>query len=353
MGIFFIILAILVLLICSALFSGLTIGILSLNHYELKHKAQLGDKAAKIVYPIRALGHQLLVTLLIGNVLVNAGIVALLNTQINGILAVVGTTIFVVLFGEILPMAYLQRFALQLTARIAPVLKYIIIILAPVAKPLGKLLDSRLGEDGPNIFSKEELHNILEELAVSKHSDIDEDEIRIVRHALNFGDKQVREVMTPRRVVTTVSAEEVVGPVLLNELHASGHSRFPVYNDAQTQVFIGTLYLYDLVGVTDGGKVKDLMRKRVYYVHEEQPLTHALNAFLKTNHHLLVVVNTFEEFVGVITIEDVIEEIIGREIVDEFDNYADLRAVAQSLAVKEARQRSNKEKEKSTKEVKK
>lgn len=334
------------LLACSALFSGLTIGILTLNHYELKRKAQLGNKSAKIVYPIRALGHQLMVTLLIGNVIVNAAITALLDTQVNGFLAVIITTIAVVLFGEILPMAYLRKHGLEITAKLAPVLNKLILVVSPVAKPLGRALDNWLGEEGPSVYSKEELYKILEEHKISKYSDIEEDEIQIVRHALSFGDKQVREIMTPRRMVVSVASDEPIGPILVDELHKSGFSRFPVYNDKKAQNFIGTLYLHDLVGRRDGGTAKDVMRKDVYYVHEEESLDHAMKVFLKTNHHLLIAVNTFEEFVGVISFEDVVEQIIGKQIVDEFDKHADLRAVAQSLADKEKKTREDKTSEK-------
>lgn len=339
MSTIFIFIAVALLLGLSALFSGLTIGILSLNHYELKRKAQLGSKPAKVVYPIRALGHQLMVTLLIGNVVVNAAITSLLDLQVNGLVAVLLTTLFVVTFGEILPMAYLRRYGLEVTARLAPILKQLIFVLSPIAKPLGGMLDNWLGEEGPSVYSKEELYKILEEHEISKDSDIEEDEVQIVRHALSFGDKQVRMVMTPRSVVNTVSASDDIGPVLLDELHKTGHSRFPVFNDEQSQNFVGTLYLRDLVGIDAGGKVKNYMSKKVYYVHEEQPLDHALKAFLSTSHHLLIVVNTFEEYVGVVTMEDIIEEIIGREITDEFDKYEDMREVAKSLAAKEAQQR--------------
>lgn len=327
------------LLAMSALFSGLTIGILSLNHYELKRKAQLGNKDAKIVYPIRELGHQLMITLLIGNVLVNAGITAILDQKVNGLLAVLLTTVFVVIFGEILPMAYLQRHGLRVTARLSPVLTKLIIILAPISKPLGKLLDRWLGDEGPSVYSKEELYKILEEHKVSEDSEIEADEVSIVRHALSFGDKQVREVMTPERVVKSVSADEHIGPVLIDELHKSGYSRFPVYNDKKSQNFIGTLYLRDLVGLKSEGLVKNHMRKEVLFVHEEDPLDTTLQLLLKTNHHMLVVVNSFEEFVGVVTIEDVIEEVIGRQIVDEFDQHTDLRVVARSQAAKEKAKR--------------
>jgi metal transporter CNNM len=284
-----------------------------------------------------------MVTLLIGNVIVNAAITALLDTQINGLLAVIITTIIVVLFGEILPMAYLRKYGLEVTAALASILNKMILVFSPVAKPLGRALDNWLGEEGPSIYSKEELYKILEEHKVSKYSDIEEDEIQIVRHALSFGSKQVREIMTPRRMVVSVASDEHIGPILIDELHKSGFSRFPVYNDKKAQNFIGTLFLHDLVGRRDGGTAKDVMRKDVYYVHEEESLDHALKVFLKTNHHLLIAVNTFEEFVGVISFEDVVEQIIGKQIVDEFDKHADLREVAKSLAEKENKKRELKQ----------
>jgi len=330
----------------SALFSGLTISVLTLNHYELKRKAQLGDKDAKIVYPLRVMGHQLMVTLLIGNVLVNATIAVLLTTKLNGLLAVIIGTILVIIFGEILPMVLLRKHGLIMTARLAPALRYLIIVFSPLAKPLGQQLDKRFTEGGPSIYSKEQLYNIFEEHKISEHSDIEQDEIQIVRHALSFGDKQVRTIMTPRRVVVSIAADEQIGPILIDELHKSGHSRFPVYNDKKAQNFIGTLYLHDLVGlkVREGKTAKEVMRKAIFYVHEEETLDHALKVFLKTNHHQLVVVNSFEEFVGVVSLEDVIEQIIGKQIVDEFDEHEDLRAVAQSIANKEKKAREVKDK---------
>jgi CBS domain containing-hemolysin-like protein len=133
--------------------------------------------------------------------------------------------------------------------------------------------------------------------------------------------------MVPRREVRTVSAEEAISPVVIRELHDSGYSRFPVHGEKSEQ-FIGTLYLKDLINLKATGKVKDVMEHAVYYVHEEYPLEQALHAFLKTKHHLFIVVNKFEEYVGIITIEDILEQILGCKIIDEFDAYDDLRAVA-------------------------
>jgi metal transporter CNNM len=326
----------------SALFSGLTIGILSLNHYELKRKAQSGNADAKRVYPFHELGHQLMITLLIGNILVNATLTILLSTFMGGVLAIVLSTVLIVVLGEILPMAYLRNHGLKLGALCAPGLHYMVLVCSPVAKPLARLLDTLVGSTEPSIYSREELYSILEEHKIS-NTDIEEDEAQIVRHALSFGSRLVREIMTPRRVVVSVSADEPIGPILIDELHKSGHSRFPVYNDKKAQNFIGILYLHDLVGLKQGGSAKDVMHKQVYYIHEEQPLDYAMRVFLKTNHHLLVVVNSFEEFVGVLSFEDVIEQIIGKQIVDEFDQHADLRAVAKSMADREKRAREAKE----------
>ena len=168
---------------------------------------------------------------------------------------------------------------------------------------------------------------------------IPQTDLAIAQGALSFGDKSVSKIMTPRRKLKIVSADESIGPLLMDELHKSGHSRFPVSKDKtsakdSTPVIVGTLYLKDIVGYEGSGKVKDLARKDVYYINEDSNLRQALSAFLKTHHHLLLVVNNFEEIVGVLSIEDVLEQIIGQPIVDEFDNYEDLRAVA----AKEAKQ---------------
>jgi CBS domain containing-hemolysin-like protein len=95
------------------------------------------------------------------------------------------------------------------------------------------------------------------------------------------------------------------------------------------------LYLHDLVAQKASGSVRDIMRRKVTYVHEDFTLYQTLQAFIKTKQHLFVVVNSFEEYVGIITIEDVLERVIGKLIVDEFDRYDDLRAVAAAAARKD------------------
>ena len=137
--------------------------------------------------------------------------------------------------------------------------------------------------------------------------------------------------MTPRRLVKMVVASDPIGPVLMDELHDSGFSRFPVVKEASKTAnpeIVGMLYMHDLVGHLEKGRVRDVMKKKVYFINETQSLKEALAAFIRTEHQLLVVVNNFEEIVGIITIEDVLEQILGEKIVDEFDRYDDMRAVA-------------------------
>lgn len=328
----------------SSLSSTIFGGILNLNHYQLKRKAMLGDKNAKIVYPLHSMGYQLLLCVLIINITANSIITVLLANKSGNIYSVIFSLILILLIGEILPMLYLRKYVISITAFLAPVLRKISGFMSPVIKPLSRIIEKNLNAD-KKLYSKEELLNMFDGQKLAVGSDIAPGELKMIKSVLQFGDKKIREVMTPRRMVQVVTKDDEVGPVLMDELHKSGYSRFPVVSEPKHFNFVGTLYLRDLVGETGTRKVKDLMSPHVRYVHEEESLDHALRAFLKTHHHLFVVVNSFEEFVGVLSIEDVLESAIGKEIVDEFDAHDDLRAVAKSLADKEKALREKRESE--------
>ena len=333
----------LVLLGLSALFSGLTLGLLSLSVFELKRKADLGSTEAKLVYPIRSKGNELLVALLVGNVVVNAALTIALDsflpgdTVLSAVVAVVLATALITFFGEILPQAFLKKNGLTFGARLSPYIMIYLKLMTPISRTIGRMLDKTVGTDTPDIYSTDELVKILEEHEQSEDSDIEADEIAIVRNAMNFGDKLVHDVMTPKSVVTAIDKDETVSAVVLKELHESGHSRFPVYDETIDNI-VGLLYLRDLVDTKKHSKtVKEAMSKDVYFVNDSQALDHALNAFIRTKTHLFIVVNEFKEVTGIITIEDIIEEIMGREIIDEFDRYDDMREVAALHATKTKR----------------
>lgn len=179
-----------------------------------------------------------------------------------------------------------------------------------------------------SLHSREELHHVIK----SSRGVLSENDKLLLLRSLDFSNRKVSDAMTPRSVIDSINRVELLGPLVLDELHKTGHSRFPVIENDIDHV-VGILHLHDLLKIDSNkkhtSKVETLMEKRVFYIHEDQTLEHALTAFIKTRHHLFVVVNEYRETVGIISLEDVIEALLGRKIVDEFDEHDDLRKVAQ------------------------
>jgi metal transporter CNNM len=316
------------LLALSAFFSGLTLGLMSLGPHALKRKIALGDTRAKKIYAIRKRGNLLLVTLLVGNVASISALSIFLSSIASGVIAGVLTTGLITVFGEILPQAVFSRYAMSLGARLAWLVKIIMFVLYPVTAPLAWILDRSLGDELPTIYSRGELVGILQEHGGST---LKIDEERIARGALTFSEKKITEIMTPRFMVTGIEQDRVLDAGTIDDLRRSGYSRIPVYDESLDHV-TGILYAQQLIDSANHHKpVDQVCSKTVYFVNEDAHLDHALNAFIKTKNHLFMVVNEFSEFVGIVAIEDVLEEILGVEIVDEFDKYSNVRAVAEKM----------------------
>lgn len=328
-----------ILLVLSALSSGLNLGVMSLGPHDLKRKAELGDTRAAKIYPIRKKGNLLLVTLLLNNVAVNAVIAIFLGSIADGVIAGIVSTLLITIFGEIIPQAVFSRYALAIGSRLVGVMRVIIFILYPFAAPMAYLLDKVLGEELPTLYSKHELKEVLMEHAENEKSEIKRDETRIAQGAFSFGDKLVSEVMVPRSQVVFIHEEDVLDDRTIASLEKHGYSRVPVMQADNAKV-TGILYMYDLVDPKNRDKrAAAVADDKVYYVNGSQNLDEVLNGFLKKKHHLFIVVNEFEEYVGIISIEDVLEQILGREIVDEFDEYENLREVAKRKADRISRRR--------------
>lgn len=174
--------------------------------------------------------------------------------------------------------------------------------------------------------SREELEHLVSE--ASNHI-LSGEEKKLLLHGLTFQARRVKEVMTPRGVIDSIAKRELLGPLVLDDLHKTGHSRFPVIDEDIDHV-IGILHIQDLLTLSAKRSItaEKAMEPRVFYIHEDQTLDRALAAFLRTRHHLFVVVNEFRETVGLLSLEDAIEALLGRKIIDEFDKHEDLRAVA-------------------------
>ena len=189
-----------------------------------------------------------------------------------------------------------------------------------------RLPSVQLSNTPRQIFSREDLAELID------HSPevVGAKERALLGSALSFFDKKVSEVMTPRTVIDFIKKSEFLGPLVLDELHLLGHSRLPVI-DGDLDHVVGVLHLRDLLSLDDkkSTTAEKAMENKVYYIREDDSLEHALAGFIKTRHHLFVVINKNRETVGLVTLEDVMEALIGRRIVDEDDVYEDLRAVAE------------------------
>lgn len=329
-------------LIFSLVFAALALFSIALlkayNHVpvkELKRRARAGDSLAKVLYRASSYGVSLnvLLWLLIG--LSSAGFFVPLSNAVPGWLALLGSLALIWIGFVWIPKTRINRFSLQAAKTVTPVIAGMVRYVHPVVVRCKHLFHRyQPFHSHTGLYEKEDLIDLLKAQYAQADNRMSQQELEIAVNALSFGDKLVREVMTPRRMIKAVSSNESVGPVLLTELHDSGHSRFPVYEGKPDKI-VGMLYLRNIVNARAGGSISSAMKKEVFYVHEEQNLYQALQAFLKTHHHLFLVVNSFEELVGLLTIEDVLEQILGKPIVDEFDKYDDLRAVANRLAQQE------------------
>ncbi len=318
---------ILVFLALSALFSGLTLGLMGLDAYELQRKVKLGNRAAARIYPLRKKGNQLLCTLLIGNVAVNSALAVFLGSITQGVIAGLVATALIVIFGEIIPQSLFSRYALKLGSRAVPLIYFFHIILFPLTWPLAKILDKILGGELPTIYSKKELQLLLEEHNSSNRSRLDSDELRILKGGLKYSDMTVKDVMTPRINTFFLKQSTILTKRTLQRIKTKGHSRIPVFDKTRDTVK-GVLYSKDLIPVDPDDKklVKEIMRKNVHTIKENNPLDSVLNRFKREKVHLFVVVDQFGGMAGIITLEDVLEEIVG-EIVDEFDTQVDMRKI--------------------------
>ncbi len=304
---------------------------------ELKRRARAGDDIAKILFRAVSYGASLRVLLWAIVGLAGGTLFVMWTRFAPWWLALIGSVGVIWVGFAWLPNSRVSALSMSVARVVTPAITWLLNFLAPTFDRFYQFLRRhRPLHIHTGLYQKEDLFELIERQQNQPDSRISKAELDIIRHVLTFGDKLVRDVMVPKRVVKMIPADEHVGPVLLDELHKSGYSRFPVYEGSQEHI-VGILHVRDLVNARASGNVSSLMNKSVYFVHDEQPLPHVLQAFLKTKYHLFVVVNAFEEIVGIITIEDVLEQVIGKPIMDEFDKYEDMRAVASLAAAKDHR----------------
>lgn len=304
------------------MFSGLTLGYFSLNLNTLERRAKHGNADALAIYPIRKRGNLLLTTLLLGNVMVNTALSVYLGSLVSGVVAGVIATTLIFLFGEIIPQAAFSRHALWVGKTFAPIMRVLMFIMLPITYPIAYVLDRLLGEEMPSLYSKNDLMQIVSDLEESEHSDIDKDEERIIHGALQFSHTSVREIMTPKESVVTYEKNQRINQEFIDTVSETDFSRYPVYSGNEDNI-VGILFAKDLMYEEDDVAIwqtAEAFDENFLKARPDEKLDVVLGRMLKQKKHMAIVQSKNRVFLGVVTLEDIIEEIIQFEIEDEGDD---------------------------------
>ena len=304
------------LLFLSGAFSGLNIGLMMARPSDLRRKAEQGDKVAARVYRYRKDGYYLIFCILLGNVGVNTAMSILLGNVTSGIIGGLLATALITLFGEILPQAIFTQRGHRLVRYFFWLLDVIYVLFWPLAKPMSKVLNRWIGKEPAQLYSHQEFTQMIHEHAEHAMSKIDFDESRIARGALEFSQKTASDIATPLGEVLAVELDDELDATLVAQLKRAGHSRVPVRSAGR---LVGLLFMKDLVGQELPLPVSQAYRDKIHDIDARSHLDTVLSRFIQTRSHLFVVMDGDTE-VGIITLEDVMEEILRREIEDEFDD---------------------------------
>lgn len=293
-----------------------------LSNFELQRRRSQGNETAAKELEREVLLNDVMSLKRVGEALL---LVVLVLISVAAFGVVMGVLIAVLLalgYGRIARVEFVHAWAMRIYDQCEPAtLRFI--ERSPWVARLLRTVDQSIPE--AEISSREEIEHLVEE---SGHI-LTDNEKKCIVNGLSFNEKRVEAIMTPRGVIDTIAKDETVGPLTLDELHKSGHSRFPVI-DGDIDHVVGVLHIKELLTLGDKTTktAADAMERRVYYINQDQTLDHALAAFIKTRHHLFIVVNGYRETAGILTLEDVMEALLGRKIVDEYDVHDDLRVVA-------------------------
>ncbi|CAJ1069436.1 metal transporter CNNM4 [Xyrichtys novacula] len=328
------------LLVLSGMFSGLNLGLMALDPMELRIVQSCGTekekKYARKIEPIRRKGNYLLCSLLLGNVLVNTTLTILLDDLIgSGLGAVVASTVGIVIFGEIVPQALCSRHGLAVGANTILVTKLFMLLTFPLSWPISKLLDCVLGQEIGTVYNREKLVEMLK--VTEPYNDLVKEELNMIQGALELRTKTVEDVMTPIGNCFMIHSDAVLDFNTMSEIMESGYTRIPVYEVERSNI-VDILFVKDLAFVdpddcTTLKTITKFYNHPVHFVFHDTKLDSMLEEFKKGKSHLAIVqkVNNegegdpFYEVLGLVTLEDVIEEIIKCEILDESDLYTDNR----------------------------
>ena len=318
-----------VLLLCSALISGAEVALFSLTPAEVNTLREEKIPSSNIIAKLVDNPKKLLATVLIANNLVNISIVLLFvdlgdflfggitPPWVRTVLDVGVVTFVLLLCGEILPKIYANRNNIQFAQRVAYFIYTLDTFFTPISAPMKAFtvwIQKRLGKQKSNIS----IGQLSQALELASEEDTTNEEKKILESIVSFGNTETREVMVPRVDIFALS-EELSYQELLNEIVAIGYSRIPVYRENLDNI-TGVIYIKDLLPHLDKTDFDwNSVKRNAFFVPENKKLDDLLSEFQEKKIHLAVVVDEYGGTCGVITLEDIIEEIVG-SINDEFDD---------------------------------
>ena len=324
-----------VLILFSAFFSSVEIAFTSLNRLRLQKLAEDGKKSARVAEKIEERYPEALTTILIGNNVVNIVlsslstviVMALLgkeNEAMVGVVSTLASTVVLLIFGEIVPKLLGKSLALPYACTTAYALRALMVIFSPLTalvmafvRMISRLWKKENGEEKPTV-TEEELATIIE--TVEEEGVIDEDSGELLQSALEFSDITVEQILTPRVDVQGIDCEDDPETVL-SEVMSAGYSRFPYYEDSLDHIQ-GVFYIAPfLKAVAEFGidqvQLADYV-KETCYVHKTTKLPDAMEKMREKKVHMIVVLDEYGGTLGIVTMEDILEEIVG-DIWDESD----------------------------------
>lgn len=327
-----------VLILMSSFFSATETAFLSVNRIRIKNKANDGDKKAQLVLNLIEQYDTLLSTILIGNNIVNiasASISTVLFTGIFGDSGVTISTIFmtiiVLIFGEITPKSLAKDFPEVFATFAAPIIYFLSIVLKPINHVFAlwkKIVSSIFKSNSSSGITEEELITIVEE--ATQEGGLDANEGELIRSAIEFNELDAIDILTPRIDIVGVEEHATIDEItqVFNE---SGYSRLPVYKDTIDNI-VGVIHLKDLHNFYHSNKenveVKDLIQS-VVYTTQTILISTLLRLLQAKKSHLAVVCDEYGGTLGIVTLEDIIEELVGEiwdehdEVIKEFDKIDD------------------------------
>jgi gliding motility-associated protein GldE len=323
------IIVLILLLLVSALISGSETSFFSLSGMQLEEIDQMDDRKSQRIIELLKKPKQLLATILIANNFVNVAIV-ILSAFITGMIfhfqnspilgfavEVVLVTFILLLLGEITPKVYANQYNIQFALKVANPIYYIHQSLKPLSKILAfstSIVDRRIAKKGHDI-SKSELDKAIE---LTTGDSTTEDEKNMLKGIVKFADMETSEIMKARVDVSAIDIEDSYD-VIIKDVIQSGFSRVPVYEESLDDIK-GILYVKDLLphlNTSEEFQWQKLIRP-AFFVPENKKVNELLQEFRQKKIHLAIVVDEYGGTSGIITLEDILEEIVG-EINDEFD----------------------------------